>query len=233
MRLNDPDVVAAQYASEDGLEARRSIYANAEGPDPKEELWRALSEVAPRRVLEVGGGPGELAERMARELAAEVNCVDISPRMVEIARGRGLDARLGDVQALDFAAASFDCVVAAWMLYHVPDIDRGLGEIARVLETTGQLVAVTNSEAHVRELREIAGARRPALVFSRENGEQALRRHFANVERRDVDGWVTLHREEAVHDYVRSMMLKGDGGLQPFEVPLRARIATTIFVATK
>jgi len=29
------------------------------------------------------------------------------------------------------------------------------------------------------------------------------------------------------------MMVKGQGGLRPFEVPLRARVATTIFVATK
>ena len=60
---------------------------------------------------------GELAERVARELGAEVVAIDISPRIVEIACGRGVDARMGDVQALPFADGEFDCVVANWVLY--------------------------------------------------------------------------------------------------------------------
>ena len=65
--------------------------------------------------------------------------------MVELAKERGLDARLGDVQNLDFPDAGFDAVVAAWMLYHVPDLDRALGECARVLRPGGTFLAVTNS----------------------------------------------------------------------------------------
>src|SRR5207247_10358646 len=83
--------------------------------------------VGPRRVLEVGAGPGEFAERLGRDLGVEVIAADLSPRMVELARDRGVDARLGDVQELEFEDGSFDCAVAAWMLYHVPDLDRGLG----------------------------------------------------------------------------------------------------------
>ena len=70
--------------------------------------------------------------------APRVTFVDLSQRMVELARARGIaDAHVGDVQELPFADASFDTVVAAWMLYHVPDLDRGLAEIARVLEPGG------------------------------------------------------------------------------------------------
>jgi len=59
------------------------------------------------------------------------------------------------VQSLPFADESFDTAVAAWMLYHVPDIDRGIAELARVLAPGGRLVAVTNSELHLHELREL------------------------------------------------------------------------------
>ena len=113
MSLDDPDLVRAQYATETGLEARRSIYANVEGDDARDVLFQAIAAARPRRLLEVGPGPGELSARIMAELGAEVIALDVSERMVELARARGVDARVGDVQELPFADASFDTVVAA------------------------------------------------------------------------------------------------------------------------
>ena len=45
------------------------------------------------------------------ELGAEVVALVVSERMVELARGRGVDARIGDVQALCIRAASFYVVL--------------------------------------------------------------------------------------------------------------------------
>ena len=126
MRIDDPVAVARQYATETNLEARRSLYANAEGPDPREIAFDAVAEIAPKRVIEVGGGPGELAARIGSELGCEVVMLDISPRMVELARERGVDARVGDVQSLPFPDGAFDCALAAWMLFHVADVAAGL-----------------------------------------------------------------------------------------------------------
>src|SRR5204863_292893 len=120
--------------------------------------------------------------------------IDQSQAMVEIQRAQGIEARVGDVQALPFADGEFDLVVAAWMLYHVPDLDRGLAEIARVLRPGGVLVAATNSLQHMEELWALAQRDRPAhaRTFRSENGDAALRRHFAKVARRDARGTVTL-----------------------------------------
>ena len=126
---------------------------------------------------------------MQRELAVEVVAIDVSERMVELCRARGVDARVGDAQELPFGDAEFDLVVAAWVLFHLPDLDRGLAEIVRVLRPGGRLVAVTNSEHHLAEARSKAGfSMAGQMTFSRENGERALRRHFTEVERTDVDG---------------------------------------------
>jgi SAM-dependent methyltransferase len=234
--LNDPALVQREYASEAGLEARRSIYIDAEGPDARAEAFRAVAEAEPRSVLEVGCGLGELAQRIRGELGADVTAIDVSPRMVELARARGVDARLGDVQALPFADETFDCVVAAWMLYHVPDLDRGLAEIARVLKPGGRLVAATNSERHLDEARAVAGIdMRGRVTFSRENGEVALLRHFARLERRDLDGWVTFPDGEALRSYIRTLVTMRDRAdhVPDFEKPLRAGTRVGIFVAEK
>jgi SAM-dependent methyltransferase len=233
VRINDPEAVARQYASESNLEARRSLYANVEGPDPRDIAFEAVAECAPNRLLEVGGGPGELAARIRDEIGCEVVMVDLSPRMVELARERGIDARVGDAASLPFPDASFDCVLAAWMLFHLPDIDRGVAELFRVLGPGGRLVAVTNGERHMEELRTIAGKAAWDRVFTRENGAETLERHFDAVERRDADGWATIDDDAVVHGFVASLDADGPTELAPYELPLRSRRATSIFVATK
>jgi SAM-dependent methyltransferase len=233
-RLDDPDLVRHEYATESRFAVRAAAWETATGPDPRQLALEAVAEVAPRRVLEVGSGRGELAERIARELGAEVVAVDQSERMVELARARGVEALLGDVQDLPFPDGSFDCALAAWMLYHVPDLYRGLAELARVLRPEGRLVAVTNSGANLSELWSLLGeaARRPH-PFSAENGEAALRRRFARIERREARGTVTFADHEAARAYVAASATRSDlaDELPSFEGPLEARRLTVVFVA--
>jgi SAM-dependent methyltransferase len=231
-QLNDAELVRAQYADEANLGARKAIYGDREGPDARDVVFQAVANCAPRCVLEVGGGEGELAERIARELGVDLTFVDQSERMVEIARGRGLDARIGDVQQLPFADGTFDTAVAAWMLYHVPDLERGLRELARVLAPGGHLVAVTNAVGHLRELRQLFG-RDFDSPFTRENAEELLLRHFATVERYDVDGLVTIHDRAQVVAYRDSMMTTDKSRDLEFDVPLQAHTHISVFVATK
>jgi SAM-dependent methyltransferase len=200
----DPAYVSRQYASEAGLAARKSIYEEVGGLDAREVAFQAIAEGSPERVLEVGCGEGELAERIGRELGAHVVAVDQSERMVALARARGIDASPGDVQDLPFPDRSFDVVVAAWMLYHVPALDRGLAEIVRVLRPGGRLVAVTNYSDHLYEMFQLVGLERWELPFSGENGSDLLRPYFARVERLDAEGTVTLRDADAVRRYLGS-----------------------------
>jgi SAM-dependent methyltransferase len=234
--LNNPDLVREEYASERGLEARRALYESRVGPDPRETMWDEIVAASPRRVLEVGPGPGEVSERMQRDLGAEVVAIDISERMVELACGRGIDARVGDVQDLPFPDREFDLVVAAWVLFHVPELDRGLAEIARVLRPGRRLVAVTNSEHHLAEARSHAGfSMAGQLTFSRENGEAALRRHFPLVERTDVDGALTFPDAAAIRAYLLSLVTakQAADNVPELTEPLRATTRNTVFVAEK
>ncbi|MBD0330312.1 MAG: class I SAM-dependent methyltransferase [Thermoleophilia bacterium] len=238
MKLNDPEVVRRDYATEDGLAARRAAYRSypTTGPHAVELAVRAVAEAAPRRLLEVGCGDGELAERLSREVGCEVVALDQSERMIELTRGRGIDTRLGDVQQLPFADGEFDCAVAAWMLYHVPDVDRAVAELARVLRPGGRLVATTNALDHLHELRDLVGRPRTGEVaFGAENGAAILRRHFRRVVVHDAGGTITFPDRAAVLAYVRaSITLAGAvDDLPGLDGPLVATRHPVVLVADK
>jgi len=236
-RLDDPALVAEEYADESRLRRRASAYTGeATALDARVPAVAAVVAAAPRRILEVGCGWGELAEWLARETRAEVVATDLSPRMVELARERGVDARLADVQDLPFGDGEFDVVVAAWMLYHVPDLDRALSQLARVLRPGGRLVAVTNARFHLMELRDLVGSGPSTLSFARETGEELLAPHFAQIRREDVDGHIEFADRAEVEEYVRaSISMSPFVGNLPAAVdePFRAGRANSIFIAEK
>jgi SAM-dependent methyltransferase len=233
MAFDDQAVVREQYSTETNLQARKALWEDVEGDDPKEILWRTIEAWQPQRVLEVGGGEGELAERIQRELGAHVSFVDLSPRMVELARARGIEAQEGDVQRLPFADGAFDTVIAAWMLYHVPDLDAGLGEIARVLTKGGALIAVTNSVQHIAELRELLAYPPGAfeMSFNSENGEEHLRRHFSRIERFDTVVTATVREREKLVAYRNSVSVPTQPVPEDVELPFIVHGRTSIFVA--
>lgn len=103
---------------------------------------RSGAAVAGLRVLDIGSGGGFLAERFA-DLGCEVTGIDPSPVSVDAARahaaGRGLriDYRVGVGEELPFAGAAFDVACCCDVLEHVSDVDRVIGETARVLRPGG------------------------------------------------------------------------------------------------
>ena len=107
-----------------------------------------------------------------------------------------------------------------------------------MLRPGGRLVAVTNSEEHLGEARAHAGFSMVGrLSFSRENGEESLRRHFAHVEREDVDGYVTFRDADAIRAYMRALILGRMGfsaeDVPELDEPLRATTRNTVFVAER
>ena len=106
---------------------------------------------------------------------------------------------VADVENLPFADGEFDCVIAAWMLYHVPDLDRGLAELARVIRPGGLLVAITNGNQHLIELWNLVSRDPVRLTFNRANGADLLLRHFYDVEQHDLTARAVFEgRDDAV-----------------------------------
>jgi SAM-dependent methyltransferase len=233
MRIDDPDLVRREYETDEGLAGRIAAYRFAEGPDPREIAFRAVAEVRPIRVLEVGPGQGWMSERIQLELGANVLAVDQSEHMVQLTRERGVEALVGDVRELPVEDGAFDCAVAAWMLYHVREIDEALAELARVLRPGGRLVAVTNAARHWQELMDVLGVEREPSSFSGENGEELLRGHFAAVERRDADGVIVFPGRREIQEFVDSSIVLSAHDLPEVDLPFRVVTAPVVFVAER
>jgi ubiquinone/menaquinone biosynthesis C-methylase UbiE len=237
LRLDNPMLVGWEFASEERLETRNAIYRQLiEGVNAEDIVFDAVREAAPARLLEVGVGAGAMAERIAKELGVDVVGLDASQRMVDLTRERGLEAVVGDVQSLPFEDGEFDCVVAGWIYYHVPDRDRAIAESARVLRPGGRLVAATLADENLGELWSFLGSpRERELTFSSTNGAQQLARHFAHVEAREAEGVVVFPTPEAMRAYVAANMTRAHlAAVVPrFTEPVRARTHHTVFVAEK
>ena len=92
------------------------------------------------RVLDVATGPG-LAAAAAADRGAEVVGVDLSPRMIELARAAnpGLEFREADVAVLPFPEGAFDAVICNFGLGHFPRPEAAVAECMRVLAPDGVL----------------------------------------------------------------------------------------------
>lgn len=94
------------------------------------------------RLLDVGCGGGVLAEEFAR-LGCQVTGIDISAESLDVARahvrteGLSIDYRLGSATELQFDGSSFEVVSCCDVLEHIPDWERVIAEVARVLVPGG------------------------------------------------------------------------------------------------
>src|SRR3979409_2362379 len=141
---------STQYENDNNLRARQNLWAITKR-EPPFALYPWVLELAGlrggERILEVGCGNGEYL--------ALVNAigVDLSLGMLAVAKRRAKGPLVcGDAEELPFAASAFDVVLAPHMLYHVSDRRAAVGELRRVLKTTGTFVAVTNGDDNHREM---------------------------------------------------------------------------------
>jgi ubiquinone/menaquinone biosynthesis C-methylase UbiE len=125
-------------------------------------------------ILECGCGTGLILERLAR-FARSAKAIDLSPGMLEHARGRGLDVEQASVTAIPFEANRFDVTCAFKVLAHVPDIGRALAEMARVTRPGGVVIAEFYNPVSVRGLiKRLA----PAGAISHRTRESAVYTRF-------------------------------------------------------
>jgi SAM-dependent methyltransferase len=121
------------------------------------------------RLLDVGCGPGTITAAAAAR-GARATGVDLAAGMLALGRTRHPHVELleGDAEALPFGDGAFDAVVGGFVLNHLPTVEMGVAEAARVLAPGGRMaVAVWQRPDRNRLLGELTAAVRDAGVAVR------------------------------------------------------------------
>lgn len=130
--------------------AARAVEAMYLTPDVVAQRARVLDLLAPRpgeHILDIGSGPGLLAEDLARLVGASGRVVglDMAPAMVTMTRTRLAampqgECVAGEATKLDFPDGAFDAAVSTQVYEYVPDMPRALAELFRVLKPGGRVL---------------------------------------------------------------------------------------------
>jgi SAM-dependent methyltransferase len=158
-------VVTAQYGDPSHLQSRVDLYGYLQPENPlpvgtRFEDWVLdhLEWSGEECVVDVGCGPGHFLSPIAKR-AGRVIGVDLSLGMLAKAREHVLGGRayvaVADIEQMPVAAGAVDVVLAAFMLYHVPHLDRALDELHRVLRKGGTVLAVTNGPTDKAEIKQV------------------------------------------------------------------------------
>ena len=118
-------------------------------------LWKSalidwLNPLPGQRLVDCGGGTGDIAFRFLERGGADVTVVDVNAEMLAVGRDRAIDQALlgdirwicGDAERLPLADRAFDGYTTAFCLRNVTHIDKALREARRVLKPGGHFLCL-------------------------------------------------------------------------------------------
>jgi demethylmenaquinone methyltransferase/2-methoxy-6-polyprenyl-1,4-benzoquinol methylase len=112
----------------------------------------------PFRLIDVAGGTGDIALRVAERSAghADIVVADVNEAMLTIGRERAaarefekIAFRVANAEALPFAEGSFDAYTIAFGIRNVPRVEQALAEAYRVLRFGGRFLCLEFAEVDV------------------------------------------------------------------------------------
>lgn len=146
--LDDDTYAAGEATSEGDVQAAYGSWAETydEPGNPiialeQPVVWSLLAAVPPGRALDAACGTGRHARELVR-LGHDVVGIDITPEMLSRAEEKVPEAafREGDIRHVPAGDEEFDVIVCALALAHLPELDAGARELARVLKAGGRLI---------------------------------------------------------------------------------------------
>ena len=120
----------------------------------KNRLMTRLRPAAGMKLLDVGGGTGDIAFKYLERGGDDVTVYDINDEMLAVGRDRAIDQGIlqgiqwmqGNAEELPFEDATFDAYTIAFCIRNVTHIDRALSEARRVLKPGGHFLCLEFSK---------------------------------------------------------------------------------------
>ncbi len=217
--INDSTAVKKQYRTADQLNTRISIHSKYSTNKQGFGNW-ITSHYRIRdgmSLLELGCGTGEMwvdqgaiISRCGRFVLSDFSEGMLNQAKETLRNQSGIEWRIIDIQDIPFTDHAFDAVIANMMLYHVPDLQKGLREVRRVLKKDGVFYCATYGENGMMEyLRGLFADDRVRIRvsdnFTLQNGERKLRSVFSDVRRDLYEDSLAVTRVEDMVDYIFSL----------------------------
>jgi ubiquinone/menaquinone biosynthesis C-methylase UbiE len=170
-------------------------------------------------ILELGCGAGTMWKECASCIPTgwAITLTDLSDGMLDAAwrnlvpLGRGFKFEKMDAQSIPYGDKTFDVVIANHMLYHVPDREKALTEIKRILKDDGRFIATTVGNTHMQEmyqlLKRVNTNPRPDMFvnpFTLENGQEQLQNVFPQVKKSQYADNLQVTELDPLIAYIRS-----------------------------
>jgi len=215
--MNSEQVVKAQYKRPKNLNTRISIHqkysVNKLGFGPW--IVAHYEMHSGMKVLELGCGTGSMwAGHLDLLQGSQLVLTDLSQGMLEAAQARlgqhpCVSYRLVDIQSIPYPDHTFDMVLAHMMLYHVPDLNKGLSEVRRVLKPGGKFHCATYGEhgmlAYLAILLRDSMMDTAGKTFTLQNGQRILERYFDNVRCFNYEDALAVTDLDDLMDYLDSL----------------------------
>lgn len=206
--------VKEQYKTAENFNLRGNLHSyNINKIDWTNWCFNEMDFPNKARVLEIGCGTGELwyKNRHSIDEGWDITLSDFSEGMLQKTK-----EKLQEINH-NFKYEVIDVVIARHMIYLVPDIEKALSEIKRVLVKGGSFYVTTNGREAMGELNEIMekfdsriGLSNNGMCerFHIENGEVLLKKYFDQVKRDVLSGKIVVDRAEPVVSY-KASTIKG------------------------
>lgn len=119
----------------------------------RKKVLKIVSDKKPKVILDIATGTGDLAILMAQTNAEKIIGLDISAGMLEVGKKKveekklsnTIDLVLGDSENMPFDDNYFDAITVGFGVRNFENLEKGFGEILRVLKPNGVFVILETS----------------------------------------------------------------------------------------
>lgn len=214
--------IREQYKNDKKLNLRSNLHSyNINKVDFDKWCFKNIDFPKEGKVLELGCGPGKFWFKNQNYINSDLEIVvsDFSKSMLKIAKEK-LDSvnhefKFEEINAenIPYEDNTFDVIIAQHMIYFVPDIEKALSEIKRVLAPNGVFYVTANSCESMKELNELveefdseSGLNNNGYStrFELENGKEVLEKYFTDIKVEILDGKIIVDDPNPIVSYKAS-----------------------------